>query len=285
MIRFLFVLIIIVLGISLSAQPGPVIMTEAEPAAASTVKPLDDVVARTSFTDRTPLPYEPIREADIFWEKRIWRVIDTREKMNQVFRYPEMPFIKILLDNIKSGNIQAYSTEDDKFSYPLSPEEIEQKMGSSDTIEITNPETYEIEYRVVNNDLNYEDIKRFRIKEMWFFDSKLATMRVRILGIAPLMEVYDDFGNLRYETPMFWVHYPSIRPVLAKQAVFNPFDGVSRMSWEDWMEMRFFSSYIYKESNVHDLRIEDLYSGVDALMEGEKIKQEIFNFEHDLWEY
>ena len=128
-------------------------------------------------------------------------------------------------------------------------------------------------------------MKRYRLKEVWFFDTKLSTMRVRILGIAPLKQVFDEQGNLRYEAPMFWVYYPDSREWLSRHPVFNELNDNGAMSWEDWLEMRFFSSYITKESNVFDRRLEDYLSGVDLLQESERIKQEIFNYEHDLWSY
>ena len=40
-----------------------------------------------------------------------------------------------------------------------------------------------------------------------------------------------------------------------------------------------------KESNVYDRRVMDYKAGIDILYEAEKIKYEIFNFEHDLWSY
>jgi gliding motility associated protien GldN len=110
-------------------------------------------------------------------------------------------------------------------------------------------------------------------------------MQVRILGIAPLIDVKDDNGNFRYEKPMFWVYYPEARESLARERVFNFGNDTSPMTWEDLFEMRFFSSYIYKESNVFDRRLQEYLSGVDLLLEADKIKQEIFNFEHDLWSY
>jgi len=110
-------------------------------------------------------------------------------------------------------------------------------------------------------------------------------LQVRILGIAPLIDVKDDNGNFRYEKPMFWVYYPECREVLSRHQVFNSGNDASPNSWEDLLEMRFFSSYIYKQSNVHDFRLQDYLSGVDLLLEADKIKHEIFNFEHDLWSY
>lgn len=237
------------------------------------------------MNEKPVLPYDPVREADIFWEKRIWRVIDVREKMNQPFIYPELPFAKILLDAATNGEITVYSTEDDKFSYPLTMDDVASKMGSVDTVEVFDPETYETTVKVVRNDLNPEDIQRYRIKEVWFFDEESSTMQVRILGIAPLQDVKDDNGNFQYENPMFWVYYPDARQMLARQKVFNDANDASPTSWEDLFEMRYFSSYVYKQSNVQDRRLQDYLTGVDMLLEGQKIKQEIFNFEQDLWSY
>lgn len=55
------------------------------------------------------------------------------------------------------------------------------------------------------------------------------------------------------------------------------------------MDGRFFSSYIIKSSNVQDLRLNDIFKGendgVKLLLESERIKNELLNFEHDLWVY
>ncbi|MCB0585528.1 MAG: gliding motility protein GldN [Phaeodactylibacter sp.] len=263
--------------------PENIIMTESGDINAD--RPLDDIVEKRLTVERRVLPYDHIREADIFWEKRIWRVIDVREKMNLPFAYPERPFFTILMDAAESGEITVYSTEDDKFSIPLTPDEVASMGASVDTIATVDPETYEETYQIVRNEVNPQDVKRFRIKEIWFFDEETSTLQVRILGIAPLIEEYDDNGNFKYERPMFWVYYPEAREVLARERVFNVGNDNSPMTFEDLFEMRFFSSYIYKESNVFDRRLEDYLSGVDLLMEADKIKQEIFNFEHDLWTY
>ena len=110
-------------------------------------------------------------------------------------------------------------------------------------------------------------------------------MQGRILGIAPLLDITDDNGNFLYEQPMFWVYYPEARQVLARERVFTYGNDAAPLSWEDLLEMRFFSSYIYKESNVFNRRLQEYLSGIDLLLEADRIKQEIFNFEQDLWSY
>ena len=247
--------------------------------------PVDDIVEKRIINERRVLPYQPLREADIFWEKRIWRVIDIREKMNLPFAYPEKPFFTILMDAAVNNEITVYSTEDDKFTNKLQPDEVASMGATVDTVITFDPETYEEQIQIVRNELNPEDVMRFRIKEVWFFDEETSMLQVRILGIAPLIDVKDDNGNFKYEKPMFWVYYPECREVLSRHQVFNVGNDASPNSWEDLLEMRYFSSYIYKQSNVHDFRLQDYLTGVDLLLEAEKIKQEIFNFEHDLWSY
>ena len=267
------------------AQPISGVMTEQGLPVGDANRPVDDIVEKRLTNEKRVLPYEPIREADIFWEKRIWRVIDIREKMNLPFSYPERPFVRIIMDAAINGDITVYSTEDDKFSNPLTPEEVASQGASVDTVITFDPETYEEKIQIVRNEVNLEDVKRFRLKEIWFFDEESSTMKVRILGIAPLLEVKDNQGNFIREQPMFWVYYPNIREILAREKTFNYGNDAAPNTWEDIMEMRFFSSYIYKESNVRDERIQDYMSGIDQLLEADKIKREIFNFEHDLWSY
>lgn len=286
----LLALVLLVLGTAhinpIAAQtPNDIILTDPDDKAGNSNRPLDDVVEGNTIGRKRILPYDNVREADIFWKKKIWRVVDIREKMNLPFAYPERPFFSILMDAAKTGEIKAYSTEDDKFSIELTPDEVASMGASIDTIATLDPETYEETFQIVRNEVNPEDVKRFRLKEIWFFDEETSTLQVRILGIAPLIDVKDDNGNFRYEKSMFWIYYPEAREMLAKQQVFNIFNDSSPMTWEDLLEMRFFSSYIYKESNVFDRRLQEYLSGVDLLLEADKIRKEIFNFEHDLWSY
>lgn len=269
--------------VGLGAQQPSNILTESSDPTAD--QPLDDIVEKRTTVEKRLLPYDFVREADIFWEKRIWRVVDIREKMNLPFAYPERPFIRILMDAAVNGEITVYNTDNDKFTSPLAAGEVASIGASVDTVITFDPQTYEEQIQVVRNDFNPDDVKRFRLKEVWFFDKETSTMQVRILGIAPLLDVLDDQGNFRYEKPMFWVYYPEAREILSREKVFNIGNDASPMTWEDLMEMRYFSSYVYKESNVRDRRLQDYLTGVDLLLEAEKIKQEIFNFEHDLWSY
>ena len=250
---------------------------------------IDGIVEKTLTEEGRVLPWEPIREADIAWEKRIWRVLDTREKMNLPFRYPEKPFVMLLKELAENGELTVF--RDEKFTDKLDAEGLQNIFSRPDTITKLDYDTYEQTIEIVTVDINPEDINRFRIKEIWFFDENTSRLRNRILGIAPVKETYDeDTGVYKYEEAIFWVYYPAVREAFSRQRVFNDFNDAAPMTWYDLFEARKFSSYIYKISNVNDMRVQDYFEesmnpGIDMLLESQRIKDELFNFEHDLWEY
>lgn len=248
--------------------------------------PLDDITERSVVKERQPLAYQPIREADILWEKRLWRIVDVREKLNQPFAAPESPLFKIIFEAALAGELPVYSTENDKFTQRLSLEDINAKLFKTDTIMTVDFDSDEEVVKVVQSSVNWEDVKRFRIKETWFFDAKTSTLRHRILGIAPLLEARDENGDFKFEIPLFWVHYPSSRELLAQHKAVTHLDNWSNtMTWEDVFEMRYFASTVVKENNVLDARLQDLYSGLDLVLQAERIEDELFNREHDVWSW
>jgi gliding motility associated protien GldN len=249
-------------------------------------QPLDDITVRNSVADHRVLSYQPIREADILWEKRLWRVIDVREKINHPFIAPESPLFNIFTEAAQKGELTLYSTENDHFTKPLSAAEIDRKLHKIDTILVANVENGTEDVQIVSSDINWENVKRYRVKESWYFDTRTGSLNVRILGIAPLIEIMDEKGDFKFEQPLFWVYYPGARNLLAQHKVVTPGGNYSTtLSWEDWFEMRHFASMITKENNTLDLRIQDYAVGLDAVMKSKNIQDELFNREHDLWSW
>lgn len=269
----------------LSAQTIDMIQTESGPAD-GLPNPIDDVVESSITAKKRVLPYDQPREADIFWKKRIWRIIDVREKMNLPFAYPKRPFVQILLEAINNKEKPLRIFQDEEFKTRLDTSAVNGLLYKIDTVMITDPVTYEQKQQIIKSEVNItEDVQRIRVKEIWFFDKESSTMQVRILGIAPVLPVKTSTGDKVGENVLFWIYYPDARETLAREKIFNEANDGAPMTWEDVFEMRYFSSYIYKASNVKDLRLQDQYTGRDLLLEAEKIKQEIFNMEHDLWTY
>jgi len=251
-------------------------------------QPRDLFYDRVSPKEKDIIPYDHIRESDVFWHKRVWRVIEVNEKLNLPFKYPKMPLITIFRNAGLSGELKLYApARDDDSEYnkpPMTVAEIANIGVKNDTIMVPDSAGNLIP-TPRHEPFKPESVKKFRIKEDWFFDKETSTMQVRIVGIAPVMEKYDDSGNKLGEAPIFWVYFPDARKYLVKQEVFNSNNDAIKLSWDDLFEMRVFSSYIIKESNVFDRRIQDYAGPMDALYESERIKNEIFEYEHNLWSY
>jgi len=255
---------------------------------------VDGVTAKNSVRDRTPIAYDNIREDDKFWEKRIWEVIDIREKMNLPFQYNvedengiNQLFINILLNAIRTGEVEAFNPIDDRFSTPMTYAEIQTKTsGEERTVRSIDPVTGEEKMVTTRDEFDPRTIVQYKIKEVWVFDKEASALKVRILGIAPMVSRINEDGSLRASIPLFWVYYPDLRPVLAKFDVYNQNNDAASMSWEDLFEMRFFSSFVIKENNAYNREIKDyIKDGVMRLLEGQAIKDKIFNKEQDLWQY
>lgn len=283
-----FIGMLLFVGVSSTAwsQGAEIITESSEP---SEDMYIDDIVQKRLITENQVLPYEHIREADVAWEKRIWRVIETREKMNLPFRYPEKPLFTIFSEMIENGDITVF--EDEKFQKPLTFDQVNAKLNRIDTITAFDYDTYIEKVEVVKTQVNPADIMQYRMKEIYFFDEESSTMKVRILGIAPIKDEVDrETGIVKYSGPIFWIYYPEARDHLSRQLVFNENNDMSPMTWSDLFEKRFFTSFIIKKSNVLDYRVKDYYTGyeregIDRLLESERIKNELLNFEHDLWTY
>jgi gliding motility associated protien GldN len=250
------------------------------------------------LNERTPLPYEFLRLDDALYAEKVWRELDLREKMNQTFRYNnqedngDQQFISILLKAVQDGKVIAF--EDERFTTPLSLDDVAKRAsgGSNDTIPITdiNDMSKVVKLKVVPKTFRPEDINKIRIKEEWIFDRETSRMVCRIIGIAPLKTEYVE-GTRRElgSSVMFWVYYPDLRPTLARYEVYNAKNmGAQRMTWEELFESRMFSSYITKSTldNPGNKIIRAMIKDpILALLEGDNIKERIFNYEQDLWSY
>jgi gliding motility associated protien GldN len=257
----------------------------------------DNAFDKGNLNSRTPLTYEHLRWDDALYAEKVWRELDLREKMNQVFRYETQDdngsqiFINMLLNSVNKGEVTAF--EDDRFTTPLTVADIQQKtQGRNDTV----PE-YDIKqidkiigYVVTRASFDPKSVTKIRLKEEWVFDRESSRMFCRILGIGILKtEYFPNTTKERGTSSLFWVYYPDLRPMLSKAEVYNPKNmGQSRMTWEELFESRMFSSYIVKSSidNSSNKMIKGyIKDPILALLEGDNIKEKIFNFEQDLWSY
>ena len=260
---------------------------------------LDGVYSKSTDTPhKTPIPYVQLREADIMWLQRVWRTVDMREKANQAFYFPIKPtqgrknFMNVVMEAIELERIHAYSAYDstpggtndwdDTFKLLLTADEATNALKFKEQIE-GEDEYGDPTVEFVMSDIELTEITSFRIKEEVFFDKQRSLMEVRILGIAPLIP--DKGGDETILKEAFWIYFPEARFVFAEAEIYNTHNDADRMTYEELFWKRKFASRIIKVSNVYDRSIDSYKTPLDALLEAEKIEEEIFNREHDIWSF
>jgi len=274
------------------------------------VDEMNSIYTKDHHVNKKVNKYSPLRQADVMWSRKIWREIDMREKINHPFYYPEndgvahtiqdrQSLIDVIYSAIQEGSIRAFGNAamDDEFREEMTSEEIKKIGGAKEEIievidwdavaEGADPdEAKTTKLNKVPFDRN--SVKKWRLKEEWYFDKQKSEMGVRILGLCPLQEAKDEVTGRKTGayTPLFWVYFPEAREVLVNKEVFNMMkNDAERRTYDDLFWKRMFSSTITKEASVMDRKISEYMIGLDALLEADRIKAEILNIEHDLWEY
>jgi gliding motility associated protien GldN len=249
----------------------------------------DGIYDKENAVNRRFIPYTHLREADVTWEKRVWREVDMREKVNQPLYYPieivngRMSLFQVLAKYILKGELMAFS--DQEFLVPFEITAIKDKLKKCDSLSESsfNEAGEEVIARIYKCDSTgiYRQIRKYQLKEDWFFDRQKSVLEVRIIGMGVF--TYDEEKEAPRE--QFWVYFPACRPFFAKHEVYNPKNDSERRTFEDIFWKRQFGSKIVKETNVYDRNVQEYSKGIDELLESDRIKNDIFRWEHDLWHF
>ena len=252
----------------------------------------------------SPIAYGYVDDRDVLWSKTIWEIIDLDERINFPYYYPTInngylsatrqSLFRVLIDNIKSGNInEIYSTSyfNDKLTAEDLEERLESKKLSAVGIEKSNSgeQVTEDDYDIYK--IETDKVVQYRIKGTWYVNKRLGELKYRLLGIAP---VAPDVSTLSEGpaamadalVPLFWVWFPDAREALNKSQVFNTRNSSQPITFDNMLNSRRFNSIIYQEENVYEDRAVNQYIYEDALrqlLESERIKSVIRDFEQDLW--
>ncbi|MFP2997161.1 gliding motility protein GldN [Spongiivirga sp. MCCC 1A20706] len=247
-----------------------------------------------------PLEYGYVDDRDILWSKTVWEVIDLDERINFPLYYPidtvnigsdRRSLYQIFMRELNSGRLEVYA--DSYFTEKRTTADIESALVKKDTLDagfdqLNAGETLSAEY-VDIRELSGADIEAFHVKGVWYFDKRQGEMKYRLLGIAPVapdVQTIDDDEPDMIE--LFWVWFPSIRPALHEAKVFNKNNTAMPLSYDHLLNSRRFNATIYKEDNEYGDRRVNEYVRENALMqllESERIKERIRDFEQDMWSY
>lgn len=279
-----------------AATPSPELATPVigthydDPAESHYEPPHTNNDGRPNMDEAVAVPYPYLREADVKYKKRIWRRIDTRQKLNKSFTWPGQPITQVLYELATKGKVKAYNS--DSLATWMTPEDAFKKGSELIVTQVPNWRNPDDPTDLVDTQyyeaFKWEKIIKFEVMEDWIFDYKYSEFRPRIIAIAPLMT--KTINGMSIEVPLFWLRMTDLRPTLAKSEVFNRYNDAMRISWDDlFNHYRLFDSYIVKQSYYNNLYLnqmpEYMQDGLAALLEGENIKNDLFIFEHDLWEY
>lgn len=247
---------------------------------------LDGSFIRENNLNKQPISYTYEAESYMMWSKRIWRILDLREKINHPIYYPIdrtnslRNLVTVIRDGICAGELTAYEGMSDEFDYAMNSIEACKLGETLDTLFDDEGKPIPI-----SEPFPTYNIRRYRIKEDWFFNSKRSAMEARIIGICPVEEVFDAMGEYKGDRPLFWIYMPELRHTIASAPAPNPHSDVERRTYDEIFQKRRFSSYVIKEANVYGRKIDSYAQSINALLESKRIKNEIFTFEQDLWEY
>lgn len=248
-----------------------------------------------------PLPYGYVHDRDIMMGKKVWEIIDLDERVNFPLLYPidtsdigpdRRSLYDVLTKAIKAGQITEIYT-DSYFTTKKTMKDIAASLTRIDTTD-AGREQYnagqKISEEYINRqDITSQDVSDYKILGYWYFDKRQGELKYRLLGICPVVpDVYTLNNDEKEYVELFWVYFPEARDVLHKSTAFNDGNSAMPISFDHLLNARRFNATIYKTDNVYgDRSIKD-YMKENAqlqLLESERIKETIRDFEQDMWNY
>jgi gliding motility associated protien GldN len=250
----------------------------------------------------SPLEYGYVHDRDILWGKFVWEIIDLDERVNFPLYFPvdedlgpdRISLFEVLARAMEDGLItEVYS--DSYFTAKKSLNEIKNARVYLDTTNAGRTQLFETgkidpEY-IIPYQIEAYHVSDYKIKGMWYFDKRQSEMKYRLLAICPVtpdvFSLKDNAENPDY-IELFWVFYPDARDILHEYTAFNDKNPFASLTFDHMLNSRRFNATIYKEQNVLKDREISQYmaeNSLNQLLEAERIKEKIRNFEHDMWNY
>ena len=248
-----------------------------------------------------PLAYGYVHDRDVLMGKTTWEIIDLSERINFALYFPidtanvgsdRRSLYDVLTKAMKNGKITEVYT-DSYFNTKKSIQDIETSLSRIDTTDagreqINAGQKVSQEY-IMKQDLTAQDVTQYKIKGYWYFDKRQSELKYRLLGICPVTpDVYTMNSDVKDYIELFWIFFPAAREVLHEAKAFNDKNSAMPIAFDQKLNSRRFNSVIYEEENIYgDRTIEDYMkdNAQNQLLESERVKEKIRNFESDMWNY
>lgn len=248
-----------------------------------------------------PLAYGYVHDRDVLMGKMVWEIIDLSEKINFPLYFPidtanigsdRRSLYDVLTRAIKEGSItEVYS--DSYFNTKKTFKDIQASLSRIDTTDVgreqVNAGQSVSEEYILRSDLTAQDVTQYKIKGFWYFDKRQSELKYRLLAICPVTpDVYTMNNEEKDYIELFWIFFPDAREVLHEAKAFNDKNSAMPISFDQILNSRRFNSVIYKEENVYGDREIKEYMKDNAqsqLLEAERVKEKIRDFESDMWNY
>jgi len=265
--------------------------------------------AQLNSDNDKPLPYGYVHDRDVLMGKTTWEIIDLDERINFPLYYPidtsnigkdRRSLFDVLLKGIKSGKITEVYT-DSYFNTKKTFKDMSTSFTYIDTTnagkeEINNyPEDYKSGAKVLDpqyinkKELGAIDVANYKIKGFWYFDKRQSELKYRLIGICPVSPEAKEIGAENQDfIELFWVYFPAVRDILHDAKAFNNRNSAMPVTFDDLLNSRRFNGEIYKEENVYGDREIAEYMRENSqmqLIESERVKDKIRDFEQDMWNY
>ncbi|GAA3780954.1 gliding motility protein GldN [Corallibacter vietnamensis] len=260
--------------------------------------------AQKAVDNDKPLEYGYVDDRDIMFGKMTWEKVVLDERVNFPLYYPidtnnigpdRRSLFDVLWKSIKKGDIENIY-DDSYFTAKRTMKDLQSAMHKVDTLDVGyeqyNADGYIDPEYIIPTDITSYHISAYLIKKYWYFDKRQGELKFRIIGLAPAAPDVnfldsDDEAN-KEPIPLFWIFYPDAREVLHEAKAFNNENSAVPYSFDHILNAGRFNGYIYKEENVYGDRKVTEYVSENALMqllESDRIKEKIRNFELDMWSY
>ncbi|MBQ6741248.1 MAG: gliding motility protein GldN [Bacteroidales bacterium] len=266
----------------------------------------NDFYERGNVIGKKAMPYPSLRKSDVVWDRVIWREVDFNEKFNQFFFFPvnnetstqgRISLINLIMKGVRNGEIPVYEDDDMVKELDLAEamkllvgdpynKRVEALDENGQPIYDEEIDDYVMKDSLVTRSFDSTSVMKIRLKERWYIDKQDTRQKVRIVGLAfqYLKETLTGGQALEWS---FWIPMDDmrVRNVFVNANAYDENNDVVERSYDDVFIQRYFDSYIIRESNVYNRSISDYLTGEDAILESQRIEDEIFNVESDMWEY